>query len=430
MILYQLLSGSLPDPVKIHPPSVLLVDDPEARNQLRGDLDAIVMKALQPDPAKRYQTAPALAEDLERYLTNRPTQARDAGAPVKAAKFVARNRIVVVAALLIVMLAAAGGWFAWRAFNAGRAVDEKEAQVKRLLEELNRPAPVNVDPAAVDGILADVKRLRESLKGDWLQSADLPPRQQELRQAVIDKSARYLGSLRPVAEKSPAVAREVGYTYIALGDLQQGEKQPRLADRRSAVASFTAAAETLARAAGQEPGNGEVEARLADVERRLRALEAQLPREAEAILHPAPPAEPDSAPAPPVLTTAPATKPVGAATKPVTTAPAAEAAPVARPEIPPPAPAPSARERNDALDRLSSARVHAAASEQAFETMKKELAGRGLTARPQTVADVARMKALLEQAQADIARGEYSSAVESLGIVEALAARVGKEYGR
>ena len=74
------------------------------QSRLAGDLDAIILQALQKQPAARYPTAEALGQDLERYRTGFPVQARPATMGYRAAKFVQRNRLAVVATVVIVAL--------------------------------------------------------------------------------------------------------------------------------------------------------------------------------------------------------------------------------------------------------------------------------------------------------------------------------------
>jgi serine/threonine protein kinase len=93
------------------------------QRQLRGDLDAIVLKALRKEPTRRYASAAALQNDLERFLTKRPVSARPNGKLYRLQKFARRNRTVVAASLvtLIALLTAT-------AFSASQM---REAQRQR-----------------------------------------------------------------------------------------------------------------------------------------------------------------------------------------------------------------------------------------------------------------------------------------------------------
>jgi TolB-like protein/Tfp pilus assembly protein PilF len=79
--------------------------------QLRGDLDAIVLKALARDPADRYESAKAVREDLERYLQNHPIKAYRAPFAYRVKKFVSRHRPVIgVSALASALLLVISGY--------------------------------------------------------------------------------------------------------------------------------------------------------------------------------------------------------------------------------------------------------------------------------------------------------------------------------
>src|SRR5205823_2790036 len=83
--------------------------DPKRLSQLvRGELDWIVMKALEKDRNRRYATANSLARDVQRYLHDEPVQACPPSLGYRLGKFVRRNRGPVVAAALVV-LALVGG---------------------------------------------------------------------------------------------------------------------------------------------------------------------------------------------------------------------------------------------------------------------------------------------------------------------------------
>ena len=74
------------------------------KRELRGDLEKIVAKALEKDPERRYQSAHAFAEDIERFLRCEPVQARPSGFVYRAVRFVQRERRLVglTAALVLV----------------------------------------------------------------------------------------------------------------------------------------------------------------------------------------------------------------------------------------------------------------------------------------------------------------------------------------
>src|SRR5262249_48356590 len=72
----------------------------------RGELDWIVMKGLEKDRSRRYETASALAADLDRYLTDEPVVAGPPSAGYRVRKFVRRNRraLATVAVLGLAIL--------------------------------------------------------------------------------------------------------------------------------------------------------------------------------------------------------------------------------------------------------------------------------------------------------------------------------------
>lgn len=75
---------------------------------LRGDLETIALKALEKTPGRRYQSAAAFSEDIERYLTDQPILARPASPLYQLRKFVARHRLFVTfaaASIILVILA-------------------------------------------------------------------------------------------------------------------------------------------------------------------------------------------------------------------------------------------------------------------------------------------------------------------------------------
>jgi eukaryotic-like serine/threonine-protein kinase len=124
VLLYELLAGNLPYRLKRETrgaleESILDVEPPPASEManagtfgwsrhLRGDLDTILGKALKKDPAERYPTAAAFADDLHRYLSGEAVLAQPDSLHYRAGKFVGRHRWAV-AATGIVFLSLSGG---------------------------------------------------------------------------------------------------------------------------------------------------------------------------------------------------------------------------------------------------------------------------------------------------------------------------------
>jgi TolB-like protein/Tfp pilus assembly protein PilF/predicted Ser/Thr protein kinase len=119
-VLYQLLTG--------HPPfaggttfeTIKLLLDTEPRQprllnpKIDHDLSTICLKCLEKHPERRYSSALALAEDVERWLKHEPIQARRTGIFARGKKWVQRNPSSALLAASLVALAAAAGWIVWK----------------------------------------------------------------------------------------------------------------------------------------------------------------------------------------------------------------------------------------------------------------------------------------------------------------------------
>ncbi|NNM31631.1 MAG: serine/threonine protein kinase, partial [Gemmatimonadetes bacterium] len=100
------------------------------KKELKGDLDWIVLTALEKDRTRRYQTVNALAMELKRYLDNVPIVARPPSVAYRAGKFIKRNRVPVAAAAIAFVGAVGGAVAASVGFvraRAAEAVAQEEA---------------------------------------------------------------------------------------------------------------------------------------------------------------------------------------------------------------------------------------------------------------------------------------------------------------
>jgi serine/threonine protein kinase len=108
--------------------------------ELRGDLDTIVMTALQKDPPRRFPSVEALSEDLRRYLEGLPVRARPEGSLYRAGKFVRRHKGGVAAAALVFLSLLAGlvatAWQARIADEQRRRAERRFADVRGLANSL------------------------------------------------------------------------------------------------------------------------------------------------------------------------------------------------------------------------------------------------------------------------------------------------------
>jgi len=99
---------------------------------LRGDLDWIVMKCLEKDRTRRYETANGLTRDVERHLNNEPVIARPPSRIYRLQKFARRNRAAFAAASAVTaVLVIATVISTWKAIRAMRAERHAQGEAKR-----------------------------------------------------------------------------------------------------------------------------------------------------------------------------------------------------------------------------------------------------------------------------------------------------------
>ena len=119
-VLYQLLTGQPPFAGGTTYETIKLLLDTEPRQprllnpKIDRDLSTICLKCLEKDPKRRYSSALALAEDLERWLKHEPIQARHTGVFTRGKKWMQRNPTRALLAASLVALAAAAGWIIWK----------------------------------------------------------------------------------------------------------------------------------------------------------------------------------------------------------------------------------------------------------------------------------------------------------------------------
>lgn len=155
---------------------------------LSGDLDWIVLKALEKDPARRYESAGAMAEDLQRFLQHKPIEARPPSLTYAMMRFARRHRGAVVAGitLLLALLLGTVG----TSLGMKRALDAK-AELERKNAELDQQKLELVDyKERMAGLLESNQKMLGEIRGMSTNEAQLPVEFEALRnenQILLDK---------------------------------------------------------------------------------------------------------------------------------------------------------------------------------------------------------------------------------------------------
>ncbi len=143
------------------------VDSRTLLRELKGDLDWIVMKCLEKDRGRRYETANRLAADIRRHLSDEPVVAGPPSARYRAGKFIRRNRARVTAgsAVAIVLVAGIAGT-TWGMLSASAARDteaEAKAEAQGRADELEQVAEFQASQLGDIDVELMAVRMREDL---------------------------------------------------------------------------------------------------------------------------------------------------------------------------------------------------------------------------------------------------------------------------
>jgi len=172
---------------------------------VRGDLDWIVMKALEKDRARRYETANGLARDIERHLSEEPIVARPPSGAYRFQKLVRRNKLAFAAAALIAaVLVAATGVSARQAVRArraeklaaGRLIDSENArQEAEAISKFLTQVFQSSDPARDGRTITVAETLSNAVMKLETELTNQPARRAKL-QATLGRTYRALGLFR------------------------------------------------------------------------------------------------------------------------------------------------------------------------------------------------------------------------------------------
>ncbi len=196
---------------------------------LKGDLDAIVMKALRKEPVRRYTSVELFSQDIRHYLDGLPVMARRGTTGYKLRKFARRHRAGVMAGVAVALSLLAGAAVA--AWQAGVAADERDRARAALREseevtefllslfETSDPLETPGDTVTVLDLLSRGERRADSLAGEPL-----------VRARLLQVMAKANGNLGRYGE-----ARELAGEAVSLIEREYGEGHHDLAGALGAL---------------------------------------------------------------------------------------------------------------------------------------------------------------------------------------------------
>ncbi len=211
--------------------------------QLRGDLDTIVLRAIDKDPARRYQSAAGLADDIRRHLRGLPVRARRDTTTYRFGKFVRRNRVPVAALAVVLVALGAGLAVSLVALNRVGEARAGERDQRLAAEEMNSflismfealdPAQTAARDAGVLRSLLDAgadrlddelgtrpiaaARMRATIGGTYRLIGEYESAAELLRRNLDERTAR----LGPEHPDTLASAQQLGSLHIATGEFDR-----------------------------------------------------------------------------------------------------------------------------------------------------------------------------------------------------------------
>jgi len=221
-VLYELLTGAKPHKIDQYSPQALVkavCEDEVIRpslaargaglgRQLSGDLDTILLKVLQKDPGRRYDSVEQFAEDLGRVLRDEPVKARPDTAFYRTGKFVRRHRIGVAAAAVVAfLLTGAAIGYARKAEVARKQSAEARALANAMMFE----------------IYDEVRELPGALKA---------------HENIVKRGLGYLDRMSAEAGDDQELRQELASAYLRMGDVQGSSLKSNKGDSDGAMASY------------------------------------------------------------------------------------------------------------------------------------------------------------------------------------------------
>lgn len=220
---YELLGGVPPIDTRTKPmPEALRAiqnDSPRKLGtidkRLRGDIETIIATAIEKDPARRYASAAALAEDIRRALRLEPIFARPATTMYQLRTFARRRRGLVATgaatALLLLLASIVSVTFAIQAERQRRLAERR---------------------------LGEVRALANTMLFELHDKIEFLPGAIEARRELVQTAIRYLDSIASDAGSDQTLIAELAEGYFRIGDILGNPRRANLGDARAAISSY------------------------------------------------------------------------------------------------------------------------------------------------------------------------------------------------
>ncbi len=200
-------------------------EPPKLVHLIKGDLDWIVMKSLEKDRTRRYETANGLAADIKRHLGNEPIIARPPSSLYRFQKMARRNKLAFAATAAVAASLLVGiGFSSWQAFRAMNS--EKNERSARLVESEQRQIAQQERSNAVSAQVEaesqrNVAKASEQSARNLLYAADMRLAQQAWDEGNLSRMTKLLEAHHP----KPGEVDERGFEYYYLQNLAKGEQE-------------------------------------------------------------------------------------------------------------------------------------------------------------------------------------------------------------
>jgi len=223
VVLYRLCTGSLPfgeEPRPIHTLARAVQDEAPRRPSsvdpaIPKDLELVILKCLEKDPSRRYESAGALRADLAHFLAGEAITARPPSRAYQVRVFARRHRVLVGAVALVFVATAAAAVVS--AASALRAARSRSLAERRLTEW---------------------RSLTRTLIHELHDSIARLPGATSARKLLIDTATTYLEGLAREADDDLELLRDLQQGYTRLGEVQGLPRQSNLGQEDAAQASL------------------------------------------------------------------------------------------------------------------------------------------------------------------------------------------------